>query len=155
MIKKRKIIVIIVICLYCFINCSKNTEDMIYNYINSSCSFENDDICVIDLREALDIDFDTFYLFGEGSRQDFISKTINISYNNSNFIPDSKYRLVLIKADSIVFDNDFYQNKIRFYIKNKYNETSQLYYKLHNPFFCVSKKNDSKDFYLLMPINEN
>jgi hypothetical protein len=111
------IIVFIVTCLL-FYACNK-TSDTISRYIKSSCNFN--DTCVffnsydstnckapcdyIDLKEALETDYDTLYLISTGFESD-ISDIIGFKYKGGDFTTESEdYNLLLlVKQKQIVYE---------------------------------------------------
>ena len=105
-------IILLSVCL--FYGCS-DTDDKLYKYIESHCDFEEADTCYIDIKDALKIDYDKMYLFVELTHADEISKILEIPYNNNRFIPDSKYRIIFLKNDKIVYEDDYYQRHTYFF----------------------------------------
>lgn len=137
------------------------TPKIISKYIESNYSLGENDTCSIDLRKALNVDYDTMYLFGECTTAEEISQIINIPYQNNKYIYDSKYRIILIKNRTVVYEDDFYQDKKIFffiyYESFRHKSTNVYYDKVSNPIFLVKKwKRESNNSicYGLRPIED-
>ena len=146
-------IIFILFSMFLLYGCS-NTDDKLNKYIEAHCSFNGLDTCYINIKEALKIDYDEMYLFGESTMADEISKVIGIPYNNDKYITDSKYRMILLKNNEIVYEDDYYQKHTYFFnIENRIevNFFCALY---TSSIFWIEKGVDSekKSFYLLRPI---
>ena len=155
---KKFFLKIISLSLCLFYGCS-NTDDKLNKYIESHCTFNGSDTCYIDIKDALKVDYDKMYLFGETTTADEISKIIGISYTNNKYISDSKYRMILLKNDKIVYEDDYYQNHTEFIRLNPIKEALPLTCYLYTiPFFLVEKRASQYGkypyFYLLKPIEE-
>ena len=143
--------------LFCACN---QTDKKIFKYVQSICS--NDvDTCRIDLRQALNVDYDKMYLFGESTTDDEISSIIGQEYHKNKTITDSKYRIILLKNQKIVYENDFYQHDIYFAEITEERDTINLptfFYLIHNtPYYFVTKKyhtNNTECYYVLTLISK-
>ena len=136
-------------------SCS-NTDDKINKYIESHCSFNGTDLCYIDIKDVLKIDYDKMYLFGETTMANEISKVIGIPYNNDKYISDSKYRIILLKDNKIVYEDDYYQKYTYFFsLANRIEEN--FYCALYTTsIFGVEKVGDNNRFtYILTIVEDN
>jgi hypothetical protein len=174
-----KKIISIIILLFLLYSCNTNIDEKVKKYIETNCLFNDCDDwlidgitnsyvdtcgkCNIDLKKILNIDYDKVYMFGEGTRANEISKVIGIQYKNNTFLPDSKYRMIFIKNNKIVYENDFYQGKIEFnIISGYYNESD--YFVPSNIGYCLldtssvyrvrkTIKSDGNYYYTLFNVN--
>jgi len=138
LVHKRYLVFSLSILLCC--SCS-NTDDKILAYIENHCHFNNNDTCYINFKEVVKTDYDEMYIFGETTTREEISDIIRLSYKNDNYISDSEYRMILIKNKQIVYENDYYQNKVIFSEKSTLSDDK----KNGNPtVFCI--KNYSPKF---------
>ncbi len=118
-----KIINIVLVLTILFLSGCNKTSNKISKYIRNNCNFE-DTITffnafdntyykasgdLIDLKKALDIDYDTLYLISVGFESD-ISDIIGFKYNGGDFTLESedKNLLLLVKNNEVV-----YQDKIK------------------------------------------
>lgn len=148
-----------ILSIVCCGGASKNekTSKMICDYIAANYNIKEGDTIVFNFNDALSVDYDMGYLFGEEIQAIEMSKIMGIPYNNSQFIPDSKYRIILLKNNRIVYENDFYQRGIEFDISEEQDSLG-----LHITYgkFCthkfqaIKKKYDLSDdfFYKLRPL---
>ena len=157
-INKLKIIIYIIFVFLVF-GCTNSTDKKIIHYIQN---LECIDTCCIDLRNVLNVDYDIMYLFGEFTLDDEISSIIGIEYQENKVITDSKYRIILVKNNKIVYEDDFYQKNINFItITNERDAVncSSLFYLVHySPFYLVTKNyytNSDKYQYNMEEINCN
>jgi len=138
-----------------FFSCKTETDDLIFKHIESIKKMDEGDSVLFEMPDALQVDYDTGYLFGEGTRSSEISKIIEIPYSNEKFITDSKYRVILIKNDKIVYENDFYQRRIEFDLKTEQDSIGMYvsYKKFTAHIFQAVKKNSDSHgtFYKLTP----
>jgi hypothetical protein len=150
------------ICLFTlgvFTACN-STDKKIITYVSSVCSNYSDSCC-IDLREALNIDYDKMYLFCEDTPDNVISKIIKQKYDKNKHITDSKYRIILLKNNKIMYEDDFYQHYIEFAPITEERDTinyRNFYYLIHNsPYYSAIKgiKSSGYIFYKLMEISNN
>ena len=96
------------ICISC-----RHLNDIVKEYINSNM-ITGQSYYSIDLREVLQIDYDSMYIFGEYSNTD-IEDIIGIEYCNKNkLIADSDHRIILFKNGKIVYEDDFWNGKLYF-----------------------------------------
>lgn len=95
--------------------CRNNTDELINKYIEHNCAFNGKDTCYIDLKDVLNVDYDTMYVFGEYTQLQGIRLIIGVQdYNDENIllpkgfvVEDSHKKIILIKNGNIVYDNDF------------------------------------------------
>jgi hypothetical protein len=132
----------LVLSLSIWLCCScTNTDDKLLAYIENHCNFNSKDTCYINFEKVVNIDYDEMYIFGETTTKEEISEIIRLSYKNDNYISDSEYRMILIKNKQIVYEDDFYQDKVIFSEKSTLSDDK----KNGNPtVFCI--KNDSPKF---------
>lgn len=121
------------ICLCFFISCN-NTPNKLYKYIKLNCQFqdcgkifyesnfvEDTCLCYIDLRQALNIDFDTMYIFREYTPLTVIQDILDMkdykqsSHQNTELlVQEGSYKIILLKNHKIVHEDDFKFQKIIF-----------------------------------------
>lgn len=116
-----------------------DTNDKLKSYIESHCNFNDVDSCYIDIKDALKINYDEIYIFGETTMEDEISEIIGIPYKNDKFIPDSKYRMILLKDKKIVYEDDYYQIKTEFILNSRYNTLIYYYNRGSRSVYLVKK----------------
>lgn len=112
--RNNYLVYILAVCLL-LCSCRKNTDEILNAYIERKCDFNGIDTCYIDLKDALRVDYDTMYVFGEYTQLQGIRLIVGIeNYNNENFllpkgfvVEDSHRKIILIKDRKIVYDNDF------------------------------------------------
>ena len=96
----------------CCISCT-HLNDVVQEYINLNM-VKGQSYYSIDLREVLQIDYDSMYIFGEYSNT-YIEDIIGIEYCNKNkLIADSDHRIILFKNGKIVYEDDFWNGKLYF-----------------------------------------
>lgn len=138
------------------ISCS-GTAKKITDYIDQSC-YSFGDTCRIDLREALEVDYDRLYLFNEYTAEHEISSVLDIDYKSDKTIGDSRFRMILLKKNQIVYEDDLNTRLIRFVeITEKADTTHKsTKYLMHStPYYTVTKLNaNSTDYYLLTAISD-
>lgn len=148
-----------IVCLFLFSGCIRNTDELICKHIESNLVKKNCDTIFFSMNNALQVDYEIGYLFGEETNSKEISKIIGISYCNDKFIPDSKYRIILLKNGEVVYENDFYQRQIEFDLKEEQDSAGiHISYNkfTSHKFKAIKKRADlSGDvFYKLMPLYE-
>ena len=157
--KKNNFKFLIILSIYLIYGCS-NTDDKLKKYIESHCSFEQSEICYIDLKDALNIDYDKMFLFGEGIRSDEISNIIGLTYSKDKFVPDSKYRIIFVKNNKVVYDDDYYQYQTDFVLLNPIKEVYPLttcYLCTDSIFYVTKRENEGGRYpyiYFLKPVSE-
>ena len=153
-------ITIYMFSVFLFFGCTNSTNKKITRYLRD---FECMDTCRVDLRQVLNVDYDKMYLFGESILDDDISSIIGQKYRYSPFfknyiIPDSKYRIILLKDNKIVYEDDFYQRGIIFTEITNERDTinfANIFYLVHHsPFYLVTKSH-GKNFYELEEVASN
>lgn len=104
--------ILLVSCTSFLCACSQ-IDRKIIKYAQTVCS--QNDTCRIDLREVLKVDYDCMYLFGEFTQPDEISSIMGIIYKRNKTITDSKHRVILLKDNTVVYEDDYHsRNKIYF-----------------------------------------
>ena len=137
-----------------------HTDKKIIKYVKSVCP-SGSDTCRIDLRKVLNVDYDCMYLFCEFTQPDEISSIMGIAYSSNKTITDSKYRIILLKNNQIVYEDDFYIRYMDFVRITERVDTirKNVNYLVHySPYYLVSKhfsENDTNPFYYLMEISKN
>ncbi len=132
-----------------------HTDKRIIKYVESVCP-NSSDTCRIDLRKVLKVDYDCMYLFGEFTQPDEISSVMGIAYSSNKTIADSERRIILLKNNQIVYEDDFH---IRFMDFEEITERvdtirKNSYYLVHySPYYLVSKDLDAN--YYLTEISKN
>jgi hypothetical protein len=133
-----------------FLACN-HTDKKIIRYVQSVCP--NDwDSCRIDLRKVLKIDYDRVYLFCEFTQSDKIASVIGIAYSSDKTIADSEWRIILLKDNEIVYEDDFPTRFMRFRETTAKIDTinKNLLYLLHySPYYLVTRgiNNYDKGYY--------
>ena len=104
---------LIVCCCGVFASCNtcKSTDKILFSYIDSFCPQGGN----INLKRALNVDYDTAFLFGDCTNGKEIGAAIGIPYPQKTFLQDSEHKLILLKDHSIVYDKDFYCNRVEFF----------------------------------------
>lgn len=97
-----------------FTSCKK-TDKILYHYIDS----ENPNIELIDLKNALKVDYDTAFLFSECTNNKEIEMVLGMPYPQKTFLQDSEHKLILLKNHKITYDNSFYYRRIEFLFHNQ------------------------------------
>jgi len=75
---------------------------------------DNNDTCEIDLQKALNVKYEVMYLFGEYTQADDISAVMGIEYFRKKSIVDSHKRIILLRDNKIVYEDDFSTLYLRF-----------------------------------------
>jgi hypothetical protein len=144
--------VAIVFFVICFFSCRKGLHDEIVNYIKNNCTINNqNDRCIIDIREISDIDWDTMYIFPSWSMPENISSSLGLKYDR-DYVKDDTKRMIFIKNDEIVREEDYYvwsKNRIVF----SYTDWPNQIIKYSTSRFSIKKIQEGGDsFYKLEPI---
>lgn len=100
------LLAISIICLAC-----NHTNDYIFKYINSNNLSPDKD--TIDLQDVLGLKYDSMYLFCEYTNY-MIPMFIRDYSNGEELIEDSYHRILLFKDNKIVYEDDYYADKIQF-----------------------------------------
>lgn len=152
-------------CAIILFSC-KNTDDKLRIYIEQKCGFTNGYSCSINIKEALNVDYDTMFIFNEYSEEGMIGRMLGIKYSSTNLlmpnnllVQDSHYKMILLKNKQIVYENDFEPQYIDFSGGIKlgvvYNKKFIAYCTIYkSPIFFVKKIDNSEEsnrkyFYLL------
>lgn len=103
---------IIFSCLI-FASCKK-TDKILFSYIDSA----NPQGGVINMKDALKVDYDTAFLFSECTTNKDIETILEMPYPKKTFLQDSEYKLILLRNHKIVYDNSFYCKRVEFFFYN-------------------------------------
>lgn len=138
-----------------FISCNK-TERRLMSYLRTVNPSQQKEV-TIDLRKAMDVDYDCAYLFYECTTERDIEAVLGIPYRKKTYLPDSKHKLILMKDKKIVYDDNFYYNEVGFFFySQKYHfQTEDVSYLMwHDSIFVATLKDDGygRLFYQLRPI---
>lgn len=107
----KRLLQIIIICgCFVFASCKK-TDKIIFKYIDSANLQDG----TINLKKALNVDYDTAFLFGDCTNNKEIEKALGTPYPQKTFLKDSEYKLILLKDNKIVYDNSFYCHRMEFF----------------------------------------
>lgn len=104
---------VIVCCCSVFVSCStcESTDNILFSYIESLCPQGGN----VNLMRALDVDYDTAFLFGGCTNEREIETALGIPYSQKTFLQDSEYKLILLKEHNIVYDKNFYCKRVEFF----------------------------------------
>lgn len=146
---------IIIVCVFVTFTSCKRTDMILFSYIDSTCSEGGQ----VNLKKALGVDYDTAFLFGECTNGKEIEKALGLPYSHKTFLQDHEYKLILMKNHDVVYDNNFYCEKIEFFFHHtKYhypkNDTWYCYMWTDTLFTATLKKKRNDAFYLLRPVGD-
>lgn len=146
-------LIIVGICVV-FTSC-KRTDKILFSYIDSACSIGEQ----VNLKAALNVDYDTAFLFGECTNGKEIENALGLPYPQKTFLRDCEYKLMLLKNHKVVYDNSFYCEKVEFFFHNaKYhypkNDTWYCYMWTDSIFIATLKEKRNGIFYQLRPLND-
>ena len=125
MMKLISILVTTIICILpacnevCSVFFMDKTSRSIYGYLNDYYPKDNLDSICIDLRQVLKKDYDSLFVFCEYTPDNLISMVLKQNYTSPRrlkYIPDSYSRIILLKKDSIIYQDNYYHGFI--YIDN-------------------------------------
>lgn len=132
-----------------------HTDRKIIKYVESVCP-KGCDTCSIDLRQALKINYDTMYLFCEFTQSDEISSIMGIPYRSNKTIVDSEYRIILLKNNKIVYEDDIPSRFMAFErITERLPLHKNYFYLVHSSHYYLVRKIGSDYYYLLSEISNN
>ena len=149
---------VIVCCCGVLASCNafESTDKILFSYIDSACPQGGS----INLMRALNVGYDTAFLFGECTNEKEIEKAIGIPYSQKTFLQDSEYKLILLNNHNIVYDNNFYCKRVEFFFYN-----TKYHYPSNNSWYCyvwtdsifIASPKEKWDgvFYQLRPSNED
>ena len=148
----------LLILLSLFFACN-HTDKRIIKYVQSVYP-NGSDTCRIDLREVLKVDYDRMYLFCEFTQSDDISSIIGVEYKRNKTIADSEWRIILLKNNKIVYEDDFHTRFMRF--EEITDKVDTIHKKIpylihHSPYYLVTtsfRENQNK-YYSLREISEH
>jgi hypothetical protein len=148
----------LLILLGLFFACN-HTDKRIIKYVQSICP-NGSDTCRIDLREVLKVDYDRMYLFGEFTQSDEISSVIGVVYKRNKTIADSEWRIILLKNNKIVYEDDFPTRFMSFEeitekVDTIHKNTPYLVH--YSPYYLVSRafSEYQNKYYLLREISDH
>lgn len=149
-------------CLFCcvFLSSCNTTNDQLCAYIKSVNSQQESQVSEINLKKALDVDYDSAFLFGNYTSDKDIEGVLKIPLKRGLFIPDNKHMLILLKNNIIVYEDCFFYDKVEFFFydstRYKYTSENVDYYMWRDSIFQVSYKKDASgdEFYQLRPYEE-
>ena len=145
---------VIVCCCSVFVSCStcESTDNILFSYIESLCPQGGN----VNLMRALDVDYDTAFLFGGCTNEREIETALGIPYSQKTFLQESEYKLILLKEHNIVYDKNFYCKRVEFFFYS-----TKYHYPPNNGWYCyvwtdsifIASKKDKWDgvFYQLRP----
>lgn len=150
-------IIFLLVSVSLFFACD-HTDKKIIKYVQSVCPNDSD-TCRIDLRQVLKVDYDCMYLFCEFTQPNEISSIMGISYNSNKTIADSEFRIILIKKNKIVYEDDYSTRFMRFIEITERVDTirKNANYLVHySPYYLVNKDlDDNANYYYLTEISKN
>jgi hypothetical protein len=161
LINKNMAILKFSICLFLvglFTACT-STDKKIIKYVQSVC-INGEDTCRIDLRQVLNVDYDSMYLFGEYTPDSEISLALRQEYVSNKTIADSKDRIILLKNNKIVYEDDFSTRFLAFVPITESLESANknwTYLVHYSPYYIITKYTDNygKDYYWIEEISNN
>lgn len=138
----RCLIIVLTIFISTGINsCSNCSEKSIAKYIERTCDFSSDTMCIIDLRQALNMDFDSIYLFNGYDAPEYVDIFIKGKSKklSSSFIYGNEDELMVFVKNKEVIKNCRLSHKELHFIKlnevNKKaifdNDTLTIYAKMY------------------------
>ncbi len=99
-----------VLIIACF-SCS-NPDDKLCLYIEEHCKLNTNDSCYINLKNALNVDYDTMYLFpGYPVPKEVFSFVLKMPYSKNKEHSDGD-RVILIKDGKIVYEDEWSHEKV-------------------------------------------
>lgn len=130
-------------------SCRRHTDDIIISYIkDNKCD-------VLDLQDALNIKYDSMYLFVEFSNSK-IPEIIGNNYFNKHEIVDSYDRILLFNNGEIVYEDDFPLNKMCFYEITERLDVVNSFYTVHyGTSYRVKKSNNGYDTYYTLILEKS
>lgn len=113
----------------------------------------------INLKKALNVDYDSAYLFVECTTNRDIEMILGIPYQKKTYIQDSECKLILIKNNKIVYEDLFYCKAIEFFFyhdKYYYKKNDIEYIMWTDSIFAATSKQGLHGdvFFQLRPIND-
>lgn len=109
----KQIIIILLIAIIC-VGCT-HTPQKIEKYISRHCDINANDSCIIDLRKALDVDYDTMYFFDSFTIETVVHNIVGIE-DYRNYKDDMRRvgydsemcRIVLVKDRKVVYEDEYH-----------------------------------------------
>lgn len=94
-----------------FSSCT-STDEKIYSYIENHCVFETEEICYMDIRDALKVDFDTMYIFpGYPVPKEVVSYVLRTNYEKAKENSDADL-IILVKDKKIVYESEWTHSQV-------------------------------------------
>lgn len=134
-------------------SCTNSLKENLVSFIENNCKFENNVGCILDLNIFIKEKFNRIYIFGETTTNEEISKIIGVKYEG-NYISDSKYRIIVLMNNRIVFEEDFEEDLFEFDRSDKKIFHGLVYRDYNTSKFEIVRigKNKTHLFYKLKPI---
>ena len=115
-IMKKNILFLIGFLTVFLLNSCLHTPDKIEKYVKKHCDFDKTDICYIDMRKALKVDYDTMYVFKPFTPLTVVQNILGIGDYGKSKEPETtlimydshKARIVLTKNHKIVYEDEYY-----------------------------------------------
>ena len=149
---------------YLLFSCS-DTDEKLHAYINKELNASSDDSCYINLIDALEIKYDTMYIFGEFCKAGEISSVLRQDYVNADAVEEGSRRIILLKEGKVVYEDTYEQKYIIISggerLKNIDPTKITCYCRVYaSPVFLVERINDDKGhltkyFYLLQNVKKD
>ena len=143
----------------------RDTDENLHDYISTKLNARSDDSCYINLIEALEINYDTMYIFGEFCNANEIRSVLRQDYVNTDAVKEGSRRIVLLKEGRIVHEDTYEQKHIVISggekLKNIDPGKISCYCRVYaSPVFLVERINDDKGhltkyFYLLQNVKKD
>ena len=152
----RKRLKLTIACVFIVFASCKKTDKTLFSYIDSQCPQGG----IVNLKKALDVDYDTAFLFGDCINGKDISMGLGITYPQNTFLQDDEYKLILLKNHKIVYDNSFCFKRVAFFFYGaKYrlpNDKAWYYHMWMDSIFVATPRKDISGnlFYQLRPYND-
>lgn len=146
---KHKYLIVVIFQVF-LLSCSR-AEYKIIRYIEN-----NEKTTILDLQNALMIDYDSLYLFCEYSSS-YIPQIIGIPYDNTREIKDGTSRMLFIKDGIIVYEDDYDNSHLYFEtITEKLDTTEDCYLVHYGKKYTIhrGKSQDNSNYYVLEKISE-
>lgn len=154
-----------VIFINCFLFSCSDTDEKLHTYINKELNARSNDSCYINLTDALEINYDTMFIFGEFCKADEISSVLRQNYANADAVEEGSRRIILLKEGKVVYEDTYEQKYIVISggerLKNIDLRNIACYCRVYSsPVFLVERINDDKGhltkyFYLLQNVKKD
>ncbi len=137
------VLMVISLCVYLLEELTRDrTTRRLIHYLETELT-DGCDNCIIDLRKALKVDYDSLYVFCEYTQDEEISSILGRQYNSPflSGIPDSHHRIILIKNNKLVYQNVYSSQEFEFdRITQKIVDNNTGGYLIHySPYYYVKR----------------